>query len=146
MPGDSGPCLARSPIQSAIPRWNGFDRTDHRNCGAQFLSPPGQYTHGGGRRSLPTVGLYGLLSSRIFRSWNLSKFMAEKNRELGPVFQIRAPSRRLVVFANAEMNRWVGHKGRLFRQLGDREDHIRRDGLPATKTSTRTHSGTLCPD
>ena len=99
-----------------------------------------------GRRSLPTVGLYGLLSSRIFRSWNLPKFMAEKNRELGPVFQIRAPSRRLVVFANAEMNRWVGHKGRLFRQLGDREDHIRRDGLPATKTSTRTHSGTLCPD
>ena len=64
-------------------------------------------------RKLPVVGLYDLLSSRTFRSGNMPKFIAEKSKELGPVFQIKAGSRLLVVLASAHLNHWVGQKGRL---------------------------------
>lgn len=71
------------------------------------------------RPSLPTLGVLGILSSKTFRSWNVPKFIAEKSRELGPVFQIRAPGRNMVIFASAELNRWVGHKGRLYLRTQD---------------------------
>ena len=71
------------------------------------------------RRSIPVVGLYGLLSSRTFRSGNISKFMAEKEKELGPVFRIDAGGRKLTVLAGAGMNRWIGRRGRLFLRTRD---------------------------
>ena len=71
------------------------------------------------RPSLPVAGLLSFLLSRTFRSGNIPKFMAEKSKELGPVFQINAPGRKLVVLASAEMNRWVGHKGRLYLRTRD---------------------------
>lgn len=71
------------------------------------------------RPPLPTFGLFGMLSSKTFRYGNLPKFMAEKARELGPVFRINAGGRDMVVFASAELNRWVGHKGRLYLRTQD---------------------------
>ncbi len=71
------------------------------------------------RRPIPVVGLYGLLSSRTFRSGNVPKFMCEKSKELGPIFQIRSGIRRQVVLASAELNRWVGRKGRLHLRTRD---------------------------
>ena len=61
----------------------------------------------------------GLLSSRTFRSGNIPKFMAEKAKELGPVFRMGAGGRNFVVLAGVEMNRWVGRKGRLFLRTRD---------------------------
>ena len=71
------------------------------------------------RPSLPALSVFKMLSSRTFRSGNLPKFMAEKSKELGSIFQIRAPGRHMVVFASAELNRWVGHKGRLYLRTQD---------------------------
>ena len=71
------------------------------------------------RRSVPAVGLFGMLSSRAFRSGNLPKFIAEKSKELGPVFEIRAGGRRMVVLASAELNRWVSRKGRHYLRTRD---------------------------
>ncbi len=71
------------------------------------------------RRPIPTVGLLGMLSSRTLRSGNLPKFMCEKSKELGPIFQINAGGRRLVVLAGAHLNRWVGRKGRLHLRTRD---------------------------
>lgn len=71
------------------------------------------------RRPSPVVGLYGMLSSRTFRAGHFPKFLAEKSRELGPIFQIRGGGRQLVVLAGAEMNRWVSRKGRLHLRTRD---------------------------
>ncbi len=71
------------------------------------------------RPPLPVIGLYSMFSSKTFRSGNLPKFMAEKAKELGPVFRIKAGGRDMVVFAGAELNRWVGHKGRLYLRTQD---------------------------
>ena len=71
------------------------------------------------RRAIPTVGLYGLFSSRTFLSGNVPKFMAEKAGEVGPVFRLGTGRRKFIVLAGAEMNRWVGRKGRLFLRTRD---------------------------
>ena len=71
------------------------------------------------RRAIPAVGLYGMLSSRTFRSGNVPKFMFEKSKELGPIFELRAGGRRMVVLASAELNRWVSTKGRLYLRTRD---------------------------
>ena len=71
------------------------------------------------RRALPVLGLYGMLSSRTFRTGNLPKFLFETSKELGPIFELRAGSRRLVVLASAELNRWVGRKGRQYLRTRD---------------------------
>ena len=65
------------------------------------------------RRPLPGVSLWGMISSKSFRSGNLPKFMAETSKKLGPVFQLKVPGRRIVVLASAETNKWVSKKGRL---------------------------------
>ena len=71
------------------------------------------------RRQLPVVGLSAMLFSKIFRSGNLPEFMAEQSEVHGPVFELRAPGRRLVVLAGASANRWVGRKGRHFLRTRD---------------------------
>lgn len=63
-------------------------------------------------RSLPEVGLWGILSSKSFWGKNIPKFIAEKAREVGPVFKLKTPGREMVVLASAELNRWVGRGGR----------------------------------
>ena len=79
------------------------------------------------RRSIPALGLYGLLSSRTFRSGNIPKFMAEKAKELGPVFRMNAGGREFTVLAGVEMNRWVGRKGRLFLRTRDYLEDFQRE-------------------
>ena len=64
------------------------------------------------RRALPVVGLWDLLSSKTFWEFNIPKFVAEKAREVGPVFKLKMPGREMVVLASAESNRWVGLSGR----------------------------------
>ena len=79
------------------------------------------------RRSMPVLGLYGLLSSRTLRSGNIPKFMAETAKELGPVFRMNASGREFTVLAGVEMNRWVGRKGRLFLRTRDYLEDFQRE-------------------
>ena len=71
------------------------------------------------RRPMPKVGLWALLSSKSFRAGNLPKFIAEKNKELGPVFKLKLPGREMVVLSGVEMNHWVAKKGRLYLRTRD---------------------------
>ncbi|MDE0157532.1 MAG: cytochrome P450 [Gammaproteobacteria bacterium] len=63
-------------------------------------------------RTLPVLGLKDMLFSKAFREMNIPKFVAEKTREVGPVFKLKTPGREMVILAGAEMNRWVGRNGR----------------------------------
>ena len=65
------------------------------------------------RRPLPGVSLWEMISSKSFRAGNLPKFMAEKRKELGPVFRLKVPGRNIVVLAGIEANRWMSRRGRL---------------------------------
>ena len=71
------------------------------------------------RRRLPAVSLSDMLFSKTFRSGNLPKFMAEQSRIHGPVFELRAPGRHMVILAGADSNRWLGRKGRHFLRTRD---------------------------
>ena len=71
------------------------------------------------RRSLPSIGLFDMLRSPAFRSGNLPKFFAEQAEALGPVYALDVAGNRLVVLASAELNRWVGKKGRLLLRTRD---------------------------
>ena len=71
------------------------------------------------RRPLPTVSLLEMISSKTFRSGNLPKFMAEKHKQLGSVFRLKVPSRRIVVLAGLDTNAWVSKKGRLYLRTRD---------------------------
>ena len=71
------------------------------------------------RRPLPTVSMLDMLASRTFRSGNLPKFMAEKSKELGPVFRLRAGRRSMVVLAGTEANLWVRREGRFHLRTRD---------------------------
>ena len=73
----------------------------------------------GGRRALPAVGLWACLSSPSFRAKNLPKFFAEKAEQLGPAFTLKLPGKSFVVLAGAEMNHWIGRKGRLYLRTRD---------------------------
>ena len=72
------------------------------------------------RRTMPSIGLLQMFRSRSLRSGNLSKFLAEASEELGPVFKLDVPSDTdIIVLASAELNRWVGRKGRLLLRTRD---------------------------
>ena len=71
------------------------------------------------RRPMPAVSLPRLLLSKSFRAGNLPKFMAEKNKELGPVFRLKTPGSHSVVLSGVEANRWVAKKGRLHLRTRD---------------------------
>ena len=64
------------------------------------------------RRPMPSVGLRDILASKSFRAGNVPKWAADTSKELGPVFELRLPGRRLVVLAGVEVNRWVAKQGR----------------------------------
>ncbi len=72
------------------------------------------------RRKMPSISVLDMLKSRTMRSGNLPKFFAEVSEELGPVYRIDAPGdNSIVVLASAELNRWVGRKGRLLLRTRD---------------------------
>ena len=75
-----------------------------------LYSPPASMRTG---QPLPTVSLWECLKSRSFRAGNLPKFFAEKAEQHGSAYTLNLPGTKLVVLAGAEMNHWVGRKGRL---------------------------------
>ncbi len=81
--------------------------------------PPASMRGSRRRRAMPTVGLRDALASKSFRAANLPRFFAETAQELGPVFELRFPGRRLVVLAGVEVNRWMAKKGRLHLRTRD---------------------------
>ncbi|MCY4427266.1 MAG: cytochrome P450 [Halieaceae bacterium] len=92
-----------------------------RTIGAAVLSSyrPPESMRAVKRRSMPTVGLKSMLSSKSLRSGNLPKFMAEKFEELGPVFKLNVPGKPIVALAGADINHWVGKKGRHYLRTRD---------------------------
>lgn len=72
-----------------------------------------------GSEPLPNVGLWDCLTSASFRAGNLPKFCAEKAEQHGPAYALSLPGREVVVLAGAEMNHWVGRKGRLHLRTRD---------------------------
>ena len=73
----------------------------------------------GRRKKLPTIGLLDILRSRAARQGNLPKFFAEQAKKHGPVYEINAGGRKLVVLASQELNLWTGKKGRLLLRTRD---------------------------
>ena len=64
-------------------------------------------------RAMPVIGLKDLILSKTFRARDLPKFFAEQAQKHGPVFELRAGGRNMVVLASAELNHWFSQKGRL---------------------------------
>ena len=73
----------------------------------------------GGRRALPSVSLWEALASPSFRAKNLPKFFAEQAERLGSAYALKVPGMSFVVLAGAEMNHWIGRKGRLYLRTRD---------------------------
>ena len=66
-------------------------------------------------RKIPVVGLRRLLRSRHIRDGNLPALFAGIAEEYGPVFKIRAPfGKRLIFLAGPRVNRWIHRNGRLY--------------------------------
>lgn len=72
-----------------------------------------------GAQALPRVGLWDCISSQAFRTGNIPKFCAEQAKRHGPAYALSLPGKELVVLAGAEMNQWVGRKGRLHLRTRD---------------------------
>ena len=81
-------------------------------------SPPAGMRRAGSE-PLPRVGLWDCLSSASFRAGNLPKFCAEQAERHGSAYALSLPGKELVVLAGAEMNHWVGRKGRLYLRTRD---------------------------
>ena len=71
------------------------------------------------RKKLPSIGLLDFLRSHAMRHGNLPKFFAEQAKKHGPVYQINAGGRKLVVLASQQLNLWTGKKGRLLLRTRD---------------------------
>ncbi len=81
-------------------------------------SPPARVRRAGGE-PLPRVGLWDCLTSASFRAGNLPKFFAEQAERHGPAYALSLPGKELVILAGAEVNQWVGRKGRLHLRTRD---------------------------
>lgn len=71
------------------------------------------------RRPIPTLGIWEMLKSKTLRKGNFPKFFAETADSLGPVFRFGIGKRSPIVLASAELNRWLGRKGRLHLRARD---------------------------
>ena len=72
------------------------------------------------RRTIPSISLWKMLRSHTMRSGNLPRFLSEVSEDLGPVYRLDVPGENnIVVLASAELNRWVGRKGRLLLRTRD---------------------------
>ena len=72
------------------------------------------------RRKMPSITLLQMLRSKTLRSGNLPKHFSELSEDLWPVYRLDVPGENnIVVLASAELNRWVGRKGRLLLRTRD---------------------------
>lgn len=71
------------------------------------------------RLPIPTIGLWQVLRSKSFRKGDLPRFMYEQTQIHGPIFNMRFFGNDVVVLGSAELNRWVGRKGRLHLRTRD---------------------------
>ena len=71
-------------------------------------------------RKIPTVPLRALLKNRHIRDGNLNALFGSLAQEYGPVFKIRPPfSKPMVFMAGLEVNRWVHKQGRMYLRARD---------------------------
>ncbi|MDE2683305.1 MAG: cytochrome P450 [Chloroflexota bacterium] len=71
-------------------------------------------------REIPTVSLRRLALNRHLRNGNLPALFADLAKEYGPVFQVRPPfAKRLVFLAGPETNRWAHRNGRMYLRARD---------------------------
>lgn len=71
-------------------------------------------------REIPTVSLRRLLLNRHIRSGNIPALFADLTQEYGPVFQIRPPFAKPLLFAGGpEVNYWVHKRGRMYLRSKD---------------------------
>ena len=92
-----------------------------QNIGAAVLSSyrPPESLRAVRHRALPVLGTFGLFSSKTFREGNFPKFFFEKSQELGPIYELKAGGRDLVVLASSKLNHWFSRKGRLYFRTQD---------------------------
>lgn len=79
------------------------------------------------RRKLPKIGLLDILRSRAMRQGNLPKFFAEQARKHGPVYELKAGGRSLIVLASQNLNLWTGKKGRLLLRTRDYLENFQQE-------------------
>ena len=71
-------------------------------------------------KEIPTVPLRDLLLNRHLRSGNLPAIFADLAEKHGPVFQIRPPLQKPMIFlAGLETNRWAHRHGRMYLRAKD---------------------------
>ena len=71
-------------------------------------------------RKIPTVSLTRLLLNPHVRDGNLNALFGSLAEEYGPVFQIRPPfSKPMIFLAGLETNRWVHKRGRMYLRARD---------------------------
>ncbi len=71
-------------------------------------------------KPIPTVPLRKLLLNRYLRSGNLPAIFADLAKSYGPVFQIRPPfSKPMIFFAGPRTNRWTNRHGRMYLSAQD---------------------------
>ena len=71
-------------------------------------------------REIPSVSLRRLLLNRHVRSGNIPALFADLTEEYGPVFQIRPPfSKPLLFVSGPEANQWVHKRGRMYLRSKD---------------------------
>ena len=71
-------------------------------------------------RRIPTVSLRRLALNRHLRNGNLPALFADLGKEYGPVFQIRPPfSKRVIFLAGPETNHWAHRNGRRYLRARD---------------------------
>ena len=71
-------------------------------------------------KEIPTVPLHRLLLNRHVRSGNIPAIFGDLAEKYGPVFQIRPPFAKPMIFlAGPETNRWVHKRGRMYLRAKD---------------------------
>ena len=76
--------------------------------------------HSGLTRTIPTVPLRKLVFNPHVRSGNIPALFAELAQEYGPVFQIKPPFKKPLVFlAGSNTNHWVHRQGRMYLRARD---------------------------
>ena len=71
-------------------------------------------------KKIPAVSLRKLLLNRHVRNGNVAALFADIAKEYGPVFEIRPPFAKPIIFlAGTETNRWVHRRGRMYLRARD---------------------------
>ena len=71
-------------------------------------------------KKIPRVSLIKLLLNRHVRSGNVPALFADLAKEYGPVFELKPPlSKPMIFLAGPETNRWVHRRGRMYLRAKD---------------------------